>query len=470
MIRDRRAKIVATIGPASASPFMLRSLFLKGVDTFRLNFSHGEHASHAAVIAAIRVLEAEVGVPIGILQDLQGPKIRLGRIAGGARMLDRHEKISFLPAETTPDDTCLPLPHPEIFAAIEPGHRLFIDDGRVRLRVTDKRADRIEAEVLEGGKVSDRKGVNLPDCVLDLPVLTEKDRADLDFGLSQGVDWVALSFVQKASDLDEITGIIDGRAGLVSKIEKPSALQDIEAIVAKSDAIMIARGDLGVEIPPEEVPAKQKEIIALCRRTCRPVIDATQMLEAMPASPAPPRAEAGDVATAIYDGADAVMLSAESATGEYPCEAVEVMDRIVRSTEGHALYAKAMAATRETAETDADAIADTGATLACRMGATCIMAYSMSGATGTRIAARRPKLPLIVMTRDTQVSRRMALVWGARSVLEPSVSDYDSMVLTAKEECRKLLAPKLGDTMVVLCGVPFGQVGSTNNIRVATFR
>jgi pyruvate kinase len=340
----------------------------------------------------------------------------------------------------------------------------------VRLKVTAKRADRIEAEVLEGGKVSDRKGVNLPDCVLDLPVLTDKDRADLDFGLSQGVDWVALSFVQKASDLDEITSIIDGRAGLVSKIEKPSALQDIEAIVAKSGAIMIARGDLGVEIPPEDVPAKQKEIIALCRRACRPVIVATQMLESMTTSPAPTRAEASDVATAIYDGADAVMLSAESATGDYPCEAVEVMDRIIRSTEGHALYAKAMAATRETAETDADAIADTGATLACRMGATCIMAYSMSGATGTRLAARRPRLPLIVMTRDARVSRRMALVWGARSVLEASVSDYDTMVLTAKEECRKLLAPKPRDTMVVLSGVPFGQTGSTNNIRVATFR
>ena len=470
MIRDRRAKIVATIGPASASPFMLRSLFRKGVDTFRLNFSHGEHATHAAVIAAIRALEDEVGVPIGILQDLQGPKIRLGRISGGARTLDRHEKVSFLPTETTPDETSLPLPHPEIFAAIEPGHRLFIDDGRVRLKVTEKRADRIDAEVLEGGKLSDRKGVNLPDCVLDLPVLTDKDRADLAFGLSQGVDWVALSFVQRASDLDEITGIIDGRAALVSKIEKPSALEDIEAIVAKSDAIMIARGDLGVEIPPEDVPAKQKEIIALCRRACRPVIVATQMLESMTASPAPTRAEASDVATAIYDGADAVMLSAESATGEYPCEAVEVMNRIIRSTEAHALYARAIAATREAAATDADAIADTAATLACHIDATCIMAYSMSGATGTRLAARRPKLPLIVMTRDIRVSRCMALVWGARSVLEASAADYDSMVLTAKDECRKLLAPQIGDKMVILSGVPFGQVGSTNNIRVATFR
>ncbi len=470
MIRERRAKIVATVGPASASSFMLRNLFNKGVDTFRLNFSHGEHDIHASTIAAIRALELEVGVPIGILQDLQGPKIRLGRISGGGRVLDRHEKVSFLPSETVEDDTCLPLPHPEIFAAIEPGHRLFIDDGRVRLRVTDKQEGRLDAEVLEGGRVSDRKGVNLPDCVLDLPVLTEKDRADLEFGLAQGVDWVALSFVQKATDLAEITRIIDGRAGLISKVEKPSALEDIDAIIAKSDAIMIARGDLGVEIPPEDVPARQKEIIALCRRACRPVIVATQMLESMTAAPAPTRAEASDVATAIYDGADAVMLSAESATGAFPAEAVEVMDRIIRSTEGHGFYAKAMTASREPSETDADAIADTGATLACALRATCIMAYSMSGVTGLRIAARRPKLPLIVMTRDEIVSRRMALVWGARSVLEASAVDYDSMVATAKDVCQRLLSPEVGDKMVVLSGVPFGQVGSTNNIRVATFR
>lgn len=470
MIRERRAKIVATLGPASASPFMLRTLFNKGVDTFRLNFSHGAHDIHATTIAAIRALEEEIGVPIGILQDLQGPKIRLGRMSGGARVLDRHEKVCFLPTETVEDDTCLPLPHPEIFAAIEPGHRLFIDDGRVRLKVTDNQEGRLEAEVLEGGKVSDRKGVNLPDCVLDLPVLTEKDRADLEFGLAHGVDWVALSFVQKSSDLDEITRLIDGRAGLISKIEKPSALDDIDAIIGKSDAIMIARGDLGVEIRPEEVPARQKEIIALCRRACRPVIVATQMLESMTASPAPTRAEASDVATAIYDGADAVMLSAESATGAYPAEAVEVMDRIVRSTEGHAFYAKAMSASREPSETDADAIADTGATLACALNARCIMAYSMSGVTGLRISARRPKLPLVVMTREESVSRRMALVWGARSVLEASAEDYDSMVETAKAECQRLLSPQVGDKMVVLSGVPFGQIGSTNNIRVATFR
>lgn len=469
MIRDRRAKIVATVGPASAAPFMLRTLFNKGVDTFRLNFSHGDHATHLSVIRAIRTLEEEVGTPIGILQDLQGPKIRIGRLSNGPRVLDRHERVSLLPITETSDQSALPLPHPEIFAAIRPGHRLFVDDGRLRLKVIETAADRIEAEVVEGGKISDRKGVNLPDTILDLPVLTEKDRHDLAFGLAEGVDWVALSFVQRASDLDEITEIIAGRAGLVAKIEKPTALDEIDEIVRKSDAIMVARGDLGVEIPPEEVPARQKEIIALCRRESRPVIVATQMLESMTAAPAPTRAEASDVATAIYDGADAVMLSAESASGAFPAEAVEVMDRIIRSTEAHSWYANAMRASREKATTAADCIADTGAQMAYLLGARCIVAYSMTGATGTRIAARRPMLPLIVLTRDARISRRLALVWGARSVLESAVVDYNSMVEIARIEAGRLLSTTKGDRLVVLAGIPFGQIGSTNNIRVATF-
>lgn len=470
MLRERRAKIIATVGPASASPFMLRALFNKGVDTFRLNFSHGDHAGHATVIQAIRALELEVGVPIGILQDLQGPKIRIGRIPGGYRVLDRHERVSFVLAETTEAITALPLPHEEVFDSVEPGDHLLIDDGRVRLRVIDKGTRRFEAEVTDGGKISDRKGVNLPDTVLDLPVLTEKDRADLEFGLSQGVDWVALSFVQRASDLDEILPLIAGRAGLVSKIEKPSALVEIEAIVRKSDAIMIARGDLGVEIPAEDVPGRQKEIVALCRRECRPVIVATQMLESMTGSPTPTRAEASDVATAIYDGADAVMLSAESATGSFPAEAVEVMDRIIRRTEAHDVYARSIAATREAADDPASAIADTGAALACALSARCVVAYSMSGATAHRVAARRPALPLIVITRDERISRRMALLWGARSVLETAELDYDSMVSMAREESARLIAPSVGDKFVILAGVPFGQSGNTNNIRVATYR
>ena len=468
MIRSRRAKIVATVGPASATPEMLRKLFENGVDTFRLNFSHGEHATHAEVISSIRALEAETGMPIGILQDLQGPKIRLGGLPAGARVVKRGDTVRFRP-DATNGEAELPLPHPEIFAAIQPGHRMFIDDGRVRLRVTSCGPELIETEVLEGGRLSDRKGVNLPDTVLDLPVLTEKDRRDLEFGLTHEVDWVALSFVQKANDLDEIAAIINGRAGLVAKIEKPSALAEIEEIVRKSDAIMVARGDLGVEIPPEDVPARQKEIIALCRRESRPVIVATQMLESMTSAPAPTRAEASDVATAIYDGADAVMLSAESATGAFPAETVAVMDRIIRSTESHSFYERAIAASREVPATRADAIADTGASLATSLGAKAIIAYSRTGLTAARVAARRPFLPLIVLTRDVRISRRMALLWDARSMTEESVEDYTSMVRTAIDLSRDILNPIVGDSVVILSGVPFGKSGTTNNIRVATF-
>lgn len=466
MIRDRHAKIVATVGPASASPFMLRNLYNMGVDTFRLNFSHGAHDIHATTIAAIRGLEAEVGSPIGILQDLQGPKIRLGLIAGGVRMLERRDTVCFEPAETVADPNCLPLPHPEIFVSINIGDRLFIDDGRVRLRVTQAAPDRITAEVIEGGKISDRKGVNLPDCVLDLPVLTDKDRRDLEFGLAHGVDWVALSFVQSADDLREIRDIIGDRAGLVSKIEKPSALDDIDRIVEQSDAIMIARGDLGVEIPPEDVPAYQKEIIALCRRKCRPVIVATQMLESMTQSPAPTRAEASDVATAIYDGADAVMLSAESATGAYPAETVKVMSRIIASTEKHRLYVQSIQASREPAETDADAIADTGTVLARALGARCIVAYSISGMTAIRAAARRPHLPLIVLTSSQTVARQIALVWGVRPVQVEVEKDSVCIIETARVACKSILTGTKDDKMVLMSGNPFGRVGSTNNIRV----
>jgi pyruvate kinase len=470
MIRSRRAKIVATVGPASAAPNMLRTLFENGVDTFRLNFSHGDHATHAQVITAIRALETDTGTPIGIMQDLQGPKIRLGQLTNATRMIARGETVRFRPFSASNDeDEDVPLPHPEIFAAVRPGHRLFIDDGRVRLRVTSCSSDMVETVVLEGGQLSDRKGVNLPDTVLDLPVLTEKDRRDLEFGLANGVDWIALSFVQKASDLDEIKGIIDGRAGLIAKIEKPSALAEIEDIIRKSDAIMVARGDLGVEIPPEDVPARQKEIIALCRRESRPVIVATQMLESMTSASAPTRAEASDVATAIYDGTDAVMLSAESASGAFPIEAVAVMDRIIRSTESHSYYEKVIAASRQGPANRADAIADTGASLAVSLGAKVIIAYSRTGLTAARVAARRPFLPLIVLTRDVRISRRMALLWGARSMTENSVEDYNSMVSTALEASRGVLKPKAGDSVVILSGVPFGVSGSTNNIRVAVF-
>jgi pyruvate kinase len=464
-MRQRRAKILATVGPASSAPEVLRQLFEAGVDTFRLNFSHGTHADHDAVITALRALEHETGTPIAILQDLQGPKIRLG-VLGGVRPVKQGQTLRLINSDTAQCDE-IPLPHPEIFVALKAGDRLLVDDGRVCLVATEVTEGTITAKVVSGQALNDRKGVNLPDCVLDMPCLTAKDRADLEFGLSRGVDWVALSFVQRASDLEEIAQIVQGRAGIVAKIEKPSALMQIEAIVARADAIMIARGDLGVEIPPEAVPGHQKDIIALCRRSAKPVIVATQMLESMTSAAAPTRAEASDVATAVYDGADAVMLSAESAAGQYPVEAVAVMDRIIKATEAHQLYLGALAASREPAATPADTIANTGAKLARALAARCIAAYSRSGATALRVSARRSGLPLVVMTPDPAVQRRMALVWGAAACQDNSATDHSGMLMEAQQGCEALFQGT--GCFVMLCGEPSGASGQTNNIRVGTF-
>lgn len=466
MMRQRRAKILATVGPASRDPDVLRQLFDAGVDTFRLNFSHGTHADHDAVITTLRELEQQTGTPIAILQDLQGPKIRLG-VLGGLRPVQKGQSLRLVNSDAAQGDD-IPLPHPEIFAALKTGHRLLVDDGRVTLIATEVTADAITATVVSGTALNDRKGVNLPDCVLDMPCLTAKDRADLEFGLSRGVDWVALSFVQRASDLAEIAQTVQGRAGIVAKIEKPSALTEIDAIVAASDAIMIARGDLGVEIPPEAVPGHQKDIIALCRRMATPVIVATQMLESMTAAAAPTRAEASDVATAVYDGADAVMLSAESAAGQYPVEAVSVMDRIIKATESHQLYLSALAAGRGRTDTAADTIANTGAKLACALGARCIVAYSRSGATALRVSARRSGLPLVVLTPDPAVQRRMALVWGATALQDSFAGDHGGMLLQAQRGCEAAFGDETGP-FVMLCGEPSGPSGQTSNIRVGSF-
>jgi pyruvate kinase len=465
-MRQRRAKILATVGPASSDPKVLRQLFEAGVDTFRLNFSHGTHADHDAVITAIRALEQETGTPIAILQDLQGPKIRLG-VLGGVRLVKQGQIMRLINSDTAQNED-IPLPHPEIFAALKAGDRLLVDDGRVCLEATEVTGGTITAKVVSGHALNDRKGVNLPDCVLEMPCLTAKDRADLEFGLSRGVDWLALSFVQRASDLEEIGQIVQGRAGIVAKIEKPSALMQIEAIVDRADAIMIARGDLGVEIPPEAVPGHQKDIIALCRRMATPVIVATQMLESMTSAAAPTRAEASDVATAVYDGADAVMLSAESAAGQYPVEAVSVMDRIIKATEDHQHYLGALAAGRGRAETPADTIADTGAKLACALDARCIVAYSRSGTTALRVAARRSGLPLVVLTPDPAVRRRMALVWGVTTLDDGMSVDHGGMLEQAQCGCESMFDGENGN-FVMLCGEPSGPSGQTSNVRVGTF-
>ncbi|CAO4137269.1 Pyruvate kinase [Methylorubrum extorquens] len=467
MRRHRYAKIVATVGPATSTPEMLKSLFLAGVDTFRLNFSHGVQADHARVHAAIRALEAEVGRPIGILQDLQGPKIRVGTVRDGRLDLTTGERVRFVLEGSEGGKDAIPLHHPEIFAAVVPGQDLLIDDGRVRVRVVGIKAAMIEAEVITGGAVSNRKGVNLPGTLLDLSPLTEKDRADLAFGLELGVDWIALSFVQKPSDVLEARTLIGDRAGIMTKVEKPQALERIEDIIRLSDAVMVARGDLGVEIPHEDVPARQKELIRACRLAVKPVVVATQMLDSMVNAPAPTRAEASDVATAIYDGADAVMLSAESATGRYPIEAVAMMDRIIRSVEGHKLYHSIIAALEPgEEETPPHAVATATATLAEAVHASAIVAYTESGTTAARVARKRPAVPILALTPNIDTSRRLSLLWGAHSVRTDDVDSYEEMTTKACHHAQEEGFAKPNDIVVVAAGIPFHTTGNTNNIRL----
>ena len=465
MRRTRHAKIVATVGPASSSPEKLRELFLAGVDTFRLNFSHGTQAGHAATHAAIRALEREVGRPIGILQDLQGPKIRIGELPGGELTLREGDTVRF--ALRAGDLAAIPLPHPEIFEAILPRQQLLIDDGRVRLEATGVDDGEITARVLVGGLVKDRKGVNLPGTVLKLSPLTAKDRADLAFGLDLGMDWVALSFVQTAADMIEGRALIGGRAGVMAKIEKPSALDAIDDIVRLSDAIMVARGDMGVELPHEDVPGRQKELIRLCRHAAKPVIVATQMLESMVATPTPTRAEASDVATAIYDGADAVMLSAESASGRYPVEAVAMMSRIICRTEEHKLYRSILRAIEPKVDpTPSHAVAGAAADLAETLGAAAVVAFTATGTTAMRIARQRPKVPILALTPDETVSRQLCLVWGVHSVRSDDVENAAAMVAQAKLHAEAEEMAAGGDELVIAAGFPFGSSGHTNNIRL----
>lgn len=467
MHRQRHAKIVATIGPASSSPEKLRELFLAGADVFRLNFSHGTHDDHRAVHAAIRALEAEQGRPIGILQDLQGPKIRVGLIKDGRQPVAKGERVTFVLGREEGGKDAIPLPHPEIFKAVVPGAELLIDDGRVRLKVTGLEDEKIHAEVTVAGVISNRKGVNLPDTPLDLSPLTEKDRTDLAFGLDLGVDYVALSFVQKPGDLIEARGLIDGRAALMAKIEKPQALKHIEDIVRLSDAIMVARGDLGVEIPQEDVPGRQKELVRLCRLIGKPVIVATQMLETMVNAPTPTRAEASDVATAIYDGADAVMLSAESASGSFPVEAVTMMSRIITRTEADGSYRSLIHALHPDIDaTVPHAVAASGANLAEAIGARLITVYTSSGTSALRLIRQRPHIPVLAFAPDEKVARQMVLFWGATSVHTRMIETYEEMVEHARSEAAKEGFVNSGDHVVIVAGIPFGRSGTTNNLRV----
>jgi pyruvate kinase len=469
MHRTRHAKIVATLGPASADRETIQDLFAAGADVFRLNFSHGTHADHKLRLHTIRAIERQAGRPIGVLLDLQGPKLRLGTFANGPVTLETGASFRLdLERDIPGNQRRAPMPHPEIFQALEAGTDLLIDDGRVRLRVVSCGPGYAETCVIAGGQVSDRKGVNVPGVVLPLSALTDKDRADLDYGLGLGVDWVALSFVQRAEDIAEIKAIVRGRAGIVAKLEKPAAINNLDAIVAASDAIMVARGDLGVEMPPEQVPAIQKRIVRACRKAGKPVIVATQMLESMVAAPVPTRAEASDVATAIYDGADAVMLSAESASGKYPREAVRIMDSIITQTEADADYRLASSSP----DTDAAALASDGIGAAVRsvtelLPVAAVVAYTSSGYSALRMARERPRAPIIGMTPRPEVARRLALAWGVYPVLCEEVGDVLQMSAWACQTARREGIAGTGTTIVITAGVPFGTPGTTNLLRIA---
>lgn len=468
MRRHRNVKIVATLGPASEDYETIRALHEAGADVFRLNMSHGSHAGIAEKHRIIRRIEAELNSPIGILADLQGPKLRVGRFAGGEA--DLAEGTDFrLDLDTAEGDaTRACLPHPEIFAALEPGATLLVDDGKIRLKVTDCGTDFAQTRVTVGGTISDRKGVNVPDVVLPLKALSDKDRDDLEFACELGVDWLALSFVQRAADVEEARELARGRAAILAKIEKPSAVERFDSILAASDGIMIARGDLGVELPVQNVPPIQKRLVRRCRAAAKPVIVATQMLESMVASPMPTRAEVSDVAAAIYEGTDAVMLSAESAAGAWPVEAVSTMDAVAREVESDPTYIQIIEASRViNRESVADGIVAAAREIAEATDIVAICCYTQSGTTALLTARERPRVPIIAMTSLRRTARRLALSWGVHCVMTEPLERFKMAVLGAARAARAEGYAQPLDQIVVTAGVPFNVPGTTNILRVA---
>ncbi len=465
--RARKVKILATLGPASSTPEMIRALMEAGADAFRINMGHGSQADKAQLVEAIRALEKGLHRPTTILFDLQGPKLRVGSFKGGSAMLEAGQQFVF-DRDTAPGDaTRVELPHPELFDAVKPDARLLIDDGKVRLKVCEVSPDRILAMVEVGGKVSDSKGVNVPDVLIPIPALTDKDRSDLQFALEQGADYIALSFVQRPEDVAEARELVGDKAALLAKIEKPQAIDRLAEILELADAVMVARGDLGVELPPEGVPPLQNRIVAMARQAGKPVVVATQMLESMIVSPTPTRAEVSDVANAIYEGADAVMLSAESAAGAYPLEAVEMMDRIAKSVEADPIYSARVHFTETPTEaTAADALSESAAGIARTIEVKVMACYTTSGSTARRIARERPPVKTLVMTASIKVARRLGLMWGAHAVHTRDVSNFEEMVGKAKRMALRhhLAAP--GELMIIMAGVPFKTAGSTNVIHV----
>ena len=468
MRRTHMTKIVATLGPASSTEEKIRTLFEAGVDVFRLNFSHGTHDDHRRSIEAIRTIEQDAKRPIAIMIDLQGPKLRVGDFEGGSAILENGRSFRFDMDKTLGNAVRACLPHPEIFAALEADSDLLVNDGKIRLRVTDCGKDFAETVVVIGGEISNHKGVNVPGVVLPISSLTEKDRKDMQFGLDHGVDWCALSFIQRPEDLAEARRLIAGRAPILTKLEKPAAIDRLDEIIELSDAVMVARGDLGVEMPPEDVPVLQRRILRACRQTGKPVIVATQMLESMIDSPQPTRAEASDVATAVYDGADAVMLSAETAAGQFPVESVQMMNRIIERVERDSHWRFTMDANHPKPEaTSADAISAAARQIAHTLSAAAIVTYTTSGSTTLRAARERPDVPVIGLTPNQGTARRLAVVWGVHSIFTSDANDFEDMTSRAGQHVYNDGFAHPGERIIITAGVPFGTPGATNLIRIA---
>jgi pyruvate kinase len=469
IVRNRQTKILATLGPASSSREMIEKLFLAGVDNFRLNFSHGSHEGHQKNINWIREIEAQYGRTIGVVGDLQGPKLRVGRFKDGRIALTPGMRIRLDLDETLGDETRVCLPHPEVIASMPIGSFILLDDGKVRMEIVDRGEGFLIGQIVSGRTLSNNKGFNIPGVILPMSTLTPKDLVDMEAALAMGVDWIAQSFVQTPQDVAEAKKLIAGRAALMIKVEKPSALEYLDQMVALADGVMLARGDLGVEIPPEEVPVAQKKVVRAVRWAGKPIIVATQMLESMIESPSPTRAEAGDVATAVFDGADAVMLSAETAAGQYPLEAVEIMDRICRTVEKNELYRSIMDAEHPDARLNdaGDAITVAADQVACDIKAACIATYTTSGSTALRAVRQRPAMKVLVLTQNLSSARRLCISYGVHAVEVEEVTTFADAVVLAQKVAKNETLALQGQRFVMTAGVPFGTPGSTNILRVA---
>lgn len=471
MKREHNCKILATLGPSSSSPELISALYHAGADAFRLNFSHGTHKDHEKRYAIIRELEESAAHPIGVVADLQGPKLRIGKFANGPITLKVGQEFRLDMDKKKGDVSRVTLPHKEVFSVLKPGMALLLNDGKLRLEVIECGDQHAITRVTVGGVLSDSKGLNVPDAVLPLAALTAKDRRDLAFAVNMGVDWIALSFVQRPEDIADARRLSNGRVAIMAKIEKPSAVQRFQEILELSDGIMVARGDLGVELTPEEVPAIQKQIVRAARRAGKPVVVATQMLESMIEAPSPTRAEVSDVATAVYDGGDATMLSAESAAGAWPVESVDMMHRIIRQVEGDPLQQQFLDTNfAAPGTTEAAAITAAADQVARAVGAAAIVTYSQSGATALRAARQRPTVPIVALIPEEKVSRRLSLSWGLRCVRGEDARNFNEMIERA---CRAVYFrgyAAAGSRIIITAGVPFGTPGTTNLLHIAWIR